>query len=217
MRLQSLVALSVLTSISYAGGNYMKPVDPVIAIPIQEVQPVKDNDYFIYVGGGLSDLKVNKKTDNCLCSKPGALDSEGELVEIGVGYRYSENIFVTLAAQRTMLDIVDIDNVYASLNYQFDTVANPYIGVLAGYSRLKWNEYPAIHNASFVDDLESTGLMYGVQLGIEPQLTENWSLFAKYQFIKYEHLMKIRPNSSSGEEIEHEHGQNVLTGVRYGF
>lgn len=217
MRLQSLVVLGTLTSLSYAGGNYMKPLDPVIAIPIQEIQPVKDNDYFIYAGGGLSTVKIHQHGSSCLCTKPSAFDKDGEMVEIGVGYRYSENIFVTLAAQRTMLDIVDIDNVYASLNYQFDVMANPYIGVLAGYSRLTWNEYPAIQSTSYVDDLESTGLMYGVQLGIQPQLTENWSLFAKYQFIKYEHLMNIRPNNGQREEIEHDYGQNLLTGVRYGF
>ncbi len=143
----------------------------------------------------------------------GALDDRGAVGEIGIGYRYGENIFTTFTAQRAMLDIADIDNFYASINYQFSNVtAKPYIGALLGYSQLTWSESP--HVVVSNEDLISDGLMYGLQTGIEQVLTENWTLFAKYQFIKYDHLMDIR---SSASTIEHNYGQNILIGVRYAF
>lgn len=143
----------------------------------------------------------------------GALDDKGMVTEVGIGYRYGDNVFATFAAQRTRLDIADIDNFYASINYQFsDVTAKPYIGALVGYSQLKWSEAPSA--VIINEDLTSDGLMYGLQAGIEQELSGNWSLFAKYQFIKYDHLMDIRTKTST---IEHNYGQNILLGVRYGF
>jgi hypothetical protein len=217
MKLKPLITLGALTSILHAGGGFVRSIEPVIDIPIQQIQPVKDKDYFAYMAGGMSKVGMTHDGTACDCVDSGALDEEGGMLEIGVGYQYSQNIFVTLAAQRTMLEIVDIDNVYLSLNYEFNVMSRPYIGVLAGYSKLTWNEYPETQNANYDDDLESTGLVYGIQLGIQPHLTEKFSLFAKYQFLKYDHIMHIRPDDIDNETIEHSSGQNLLTGVQYGF
>ena len=205
MKLSLLVTLTLLISASHAGSNMIKPAEPVISI--------QENNFFVYIAGGASFLDIDSDIALNATLIEGALDDNGAVGEIGVGYRYSENIFTTLTAQRTMLDIADIDNFYASINYQFsDVTAKPYIGALLGYSQLTWTESP--HVVVLNEDLTSDGLMYGFQAGFEQTLTENWILFAKYQFIKYDHLMDIR---SSASTIEHNYGQNILIGVRYAF
>jgi opacity protein-like surface antigen len=173
----------------------------------------KNGRFFIQVAGGATVMDIDSSFASNATFTNGALDNDGAVVEVGIGYKYSENIFATFAAQRTMLDIADIDNFYASINYQFtDVVAKPYIGALLGYSQLKWSESPHVIVAN--EDLTSDGLIYGLQAGFEQELRENWSLFIKYQFIKYDHLMDIRSNAST---IEHNYEQNILTGVRYEF
>jgi len=210
MKLGILLALGLITSAAYAGGDIVEPEGSISEISNQDSQ---DNGLFVYIAGGGAVLDTDSFLAPNAAFINGALDDTGTVGEVGAGYRYSKNIFATLAAQRTILDMVDIDNFYASINYQFtDVVANPYIGVLLGYSQLGWSESPHVVVAN--KDLSSDGLMYGLQAGIEQVLTENWTLFAKYQFIKYDHLMDIR---SSASTIEHNYGQNILIGVRYAF
>jgi len=209
--LQHYLSLFILTSvIAYAGGNIVKEEAPAPIIPVvlEETNP-----YFVYLAGGVAYLSGEDTLATGNTFTAGALDDEGSVYELGVGYRYTDNIFATLAVQRTTLDIADIDNIYASINYQFsDVMLKPYIGLVAGYSKLEWSEAP--HVVLSNKDLDSDGAMYGVQAGLEFELSTNWSVFGKYQFITYDHLMDIRNNAST---IEHKDTQNLLLGVRYGF
>lgn len=209
--------LVALTLGCYAGGDMVTSVEPAI----EDVEPaieevitaVNDNDYFVYgaVGGAALDVESSLAADAAFTN--GTFDDRGFLFELGAGYRFNENIFFTISAQRTELDIVNIDNYYASINYQFsDVIAKPYIGVLLGYSRLKWSPRPHVMLSN--EKLISDDPMYGIQVGAEHVFIEDWSLFAKYQFIQYDHSMDIR---NSTNIIGHDDGQNLLLGVQYGF
>jgi len=215
------LAVSVCMTLSiqaYAGGD-MVAVEPMMIMPMIE-EDIVPNDWFVYIAGGVSTLDVTSSVSSTGRSNifPDSLDDKGSLVELGLGYRVSENVFTTLAGQRTNLDFVTLDTVYASLNYQFvDVMLKPYIGVLAGYSKLHWDTRPHTpHQINpFVEDLTSTAGVYGAQIGIEQTLNENWSLFGKYQYLKYnEHVMDIDETATT---IEHNSAQNILGGIRYAF
>ncbi len=209
MKLNRLVISLLLISTLNAGNSSTKNR----VLPLVEPIAVQDSNLFLYVAGGVSSVDVESHLSVGSTFMDGALDDSANVGEIGVGYRYNHNIFATLSAQRAMLDIADIDNFYVSVNYQLsDTTAKPYIGALIGYSQLTWSESPHLVVAN--EDLTSDGLMYGVQAGLEQELTENWTLFVKYQFIKYDHTIDIRSSSST---IEHNHGQNILIGGQYEF
>ena len=210
-KLRVISILLFLSVTSHAGGgvSQKEAVAPIVPEQIDNSY----HEYFVYAAGGMAYLSGESSLAVGNTFASGALDYEGAMYELGAGYRYTENIFATLAVQRTTLDIADIDNIYASINYQFsDVMLKPYIGVLAGYSKLEWSQDP--HVVLSNKDLTSDGAMYGVQAGLEFDLAENWSIFGKYQFIVYDHLMDIRNGAST---IEHEDTQNLLLGVSYGF
>lgn len=174
---------------------------------------INDNDYFVYGATGRATLDMESSLTVGATFTDGTFDNHGNLFELGAGYRFNDNLFSTISLQRTTLDIADINNYYASINYQFsDVTAKPYIGVLLGYSRLKWSPRP--HEMLVNEKLVSDDPMYGIQIGVEHTLKDDWSLFATYQLIKYDHLMDIKNGTHI---IEHEGSKNLLLGVRYDF
>ncbi len=207
-----LSACIALSTGAYAGGD-IEPVEPVMTAPVMEVE---SNDWFVYLAGGVSNLDVTSTVTAGADIFPDALDDKGSLVELGLGYRLSPNVFVTLSGQRTDLDFITLDTIYGSINYQFtDVILKPYIGVLAGYSTLNWDTRPHTPHVAGDEDLTSTTGVYGVQVGLEYALTADWSLFGKYQYLKYsEHLMEI---DKAATTIEHNSAQNILGGIRYAF
>lgn len=50
--------------------------------------------------------------------------------------------------------------------------------------------------------------------GFKQKLSENLSLIAKYQFIKYKYVLNIRSDTSS---IEHNYTQHFFAGAQYAF
>ncbi len=210
----ALTASMVLSMQIYAGESDIAPVESATVIPVLQGET---NDWFIYLAGGFSSLDVTSSVTLGADIFPDALDDKGSLIELGAGYRLSDNIFTTLAGQRTNLDFVTLDTVYASVNYQFSNVIlKPYIGALAGYSKLSWDTRPHLpHVVPFNEDLSSTAGVYGIQAGVEQALGDSWSLFVKYQYLKYnQHIMEI---DAAATTIEHNKAQNILGGIRYAF
>ncbi|MCF6188943.1 MAG: porin family protein [Cocleimonas sp.] len=64
------------------------------------------------------------------------------------------------------------------------------------------------------EDLKSSSFIYGLQAGIEKKVSKKYAIFAKYQYIKYDHNIEIRNNTSN---IKHKAGQNLLIGLSYLF
>jgi len=199
------MSIFLLGNVSYAGGD----IELVTEVIVEETVP----SWFVYVAGGGSSYDVSSKLTPHDTFTAGALDESGALFEGGVGYYFTQNIFATVAYQRSTLDIVYLNNYYASINYQFsDVFLKPYIGLLAGFSQLEWDESP--YRLLQDNKFSSEFAMYGVQAGIEYDFTENWSLFGKYQYVSYDHHMDILWDRNT---IDHNSAQNFLLGVRYAF
>jgi opacity protein-like surface antigen len=106
-----------------------------------------------------------------------------------------------------------LNNYFASINYQFsDIFLKPYIGLLAGFSQLEWDEAP--YRLLPDDKFTSEFSMYGVQAGVEYDFTENWSIIGKYQYVTHDHHMDILRGRNT---IDHNSAQNFLLGGRYAF
>lgn len=168
---------------------------------------------FIFGAVGSSDVNIDASLAPNTTLTTNALDSSAAAFEIGVGYEFNKKYFATLAVQKNKLGIADINNIYGSVNYQFSKKGiQPFMGVLAGYSQLDWSKRP--HVVFINEDLTSNSFIYGLQAGVEKKLGTKLSLFAKYQYLKYDHTMEIVNNTSN---INHNSGQSLLLGLRYFF
>ena len=205
---KSLIAsIAVASSIAYAGG--------VAPMSVVEVVPVVEENFFVYGSGGASAADVKDSISQGVILMPKVLGEDGTIGEVGVGYRYTENIFVTGFIHAAYLDEVDILNFNASINYRFsDLFIMPYVGLIAGYSTLEWQEVPVDTTGKRVDTkLDADHETFGLQAGAEFELNENFTLFGKYQIMTHDHLMDIFTTS----QIEHASVQSLQGGVRYEF
>jgi opacity protein-like surface antigen len=208
---QSLIALYALaSSLAYAGG-----VAPMSVVEVVPETAIAEENFFVYASGGTATADVKDSIENGVTLLPKMLGTDSTIGEVGVGYRYTENIFVTGFAQAVYLDEVDILNFDASINYRFaDFPIMPYVGLVAGYSQLTWKDVPVDTTGKQVETkLDADHATFGVQAGAEFEMTDNFTLFGKYQVMTHDHLMDIFDTST----IEHVNIQSLQGGVRYEF
>ena len=212
MHKQLISSFVMLSCTSHAGGNMNQATERIQPI-VQVLETKEKKDFFAFALGGVSffDVEVTRERDTSL--RKGTFDDKGSVFEVGVGYHFTENIFTELVYQRSMLDIENVDSGYLSLNYQFQNIMlTPYIGIVSGYSKLKWSKRP--HVKVINENLTSKSSLYGMQTGLNLPISDDLSLTAKYQYIKLNHLMNIRNGTAL---IKHNQVQNLLLGVKYEF
>jgi len=160
----------------------------------------KNNDFFIALGAGVHNTKIDT-TSNQESDKDTSYTIEA-------GYYLNENIFASLAYLSTPLEGVDIQNIYTSLNYQFNMSKNfgLYTGVLAGYSTLELTGYDS--------STASNSMLIGGQIGLVYTLFEHLSLYSSYQGISFEHIIDIKDDDS---KITFDFIHNVQAGVQLRF
>lgn len=210
---KTIIWCSVYTILSanlFAGGDVIT-VTPVYE-PIQQIEIIEDKMFYAYIMGGTSFSSIKDKNE-LVTFNNGALDDQGSIIDIGFGYNLSDDIFLEFSYQRETFDKNDINNFYASANYIYiKNLYRPYLGVLAGYSKLKWNSNPSMILYSFENTSES--FLFGLQTGIEFPISEAVSVMAKYQFMKYEHVLDVRDIKSA---ISNDCTNNFLGGIKYEF
>ena len=207
----SLITLYALaSSLVYAGG-----VAPMSVVEVVPETAIAEENFFIYAAGGTSTADVKDAISSGVILKPKMLGTDSTIGEVGIGYRYTENIFVTGFAQAVYLDEVDLLNFDASINYRFaDFPIMPYVGLVAGYTQLTWQDVPVDTTGKQVETkLDADHATFGVQAGAEFEMTDNFTLFGKYQIMTHDHLMEIFDTST----IEHVNIQSLQGGVRYEF
>jgi len=212
MKKKLVASILMLAHITNAEESLPSSIEPIHPIDI-EVKNKKD--FFLFASGGISLFNTEIKHQVDTTFVKGYADDKSAVFEIGIGYKINENLFTELAYQRSMLDIADVDSGYLSLNYQFsDSMLNPYVGILGGYSKLKWDKRP--YNMLVNENLISTSFLYGVQTGLNLSIpdTNNFYITAKYKYIRLDHFMNIRSNMAT---IEHNSVQNLLLGIKYEF
>ena len=172
-------------------------------------QPIFGSAYF---GGETHDVDYKFPT-------PLPLDPEddGDTWGVGVGYEISDRWIVQLDYTATDADDVDIDQIILSLNYKYPLSflkgMSAVGGLVIGEGSLEWNQDPEIADPLF-DDLDDDESLYGIQVGLEYQLTEHWSTSLMYQYLDQEFNTNI--DTDLGRlEFEHSSPQYLLFGLRY--
>ncbi|MEA3227640.1 MAG: outer membrane beta-barrel protein, partial [Campylobacterota bacterium] len=143
-------------------------------------------------------------------------DDNGFGYVFSVGYKATDYLFFTLQYSRTLLDNAIVDNSLLAINYQLPNLfAKPYLGVSIGGSKLSWDD-------AVIDGIEesisttSKKVAYGMQIGGEFELNDNFSFFGEYQMMMQEHKTAlIAPNLDT--EIIHGIQKNITLGIKYFF
>ncbi len=160
----------------------------------------KDTKYFLYTHLGYAKIDTNHPYDD-----------EG-IVDMGIGYNYSDRYFATLGYQTNFENSTDTlrgveqNTLYTSFNKRFDTKYNPYLGVILGYNDM--TVYQETTNFSDIDEKSDTGWCYGVQGGISFPLYEKFTFGAKLQYLQID----LKAN-----EIEVKNSFGIFGGVSYQF
>ncbi len=170
-----------------------------------------ENNIFIdgAIGVGIVGIENRADKDNL---QDDALDTNGLNLKVGIGYRWSDEIYNQLEIDRLDLGLADIDNIYISLNYRFfETKLKPYLGIMLGASVLKWQSSPMKnYTGKQIDSSKQT--LYGVKFGLSKNITKQTEVYMVYRFLDINHRTTIEE-----ETIKHKHINSLLIGVRYDF
>ncbi len=213
--LSILASLAILSSVVYAGDSGTPIAAPVIwDVPVAAA--AEATDYFVYLSGGTATANVDSSIVDNIVLLPDVLNDEATIIEGGIGYRHSSDLFATAFIQSGQLDEVSILNYNASVNYRFsDLPIMPYIGAVIGYSTLEWDEIPVdtTGHTNIESKLDADHITYGLQAGADFEITDHFTIFGKYQIMTFDHLMEIFEAS----DIEHTDFQSLQGGIRYEF
>jgi len=109
-------------------------------------------------------------------------------------------------------------NFYTALNYNLKPYKNitPYVGVIVGYSSLKWNTDP-IPNAANGSNNDSTSPFYGTQVGASYRIDKNIDIVGSYDCFFMHHVTNIEIDANNKSKLEHNILHSVNVGIRYNF
>lgn len=197
--------------------GYQLKAGSINITPLSPVAPVADEmAYSFFIDGNIGVGKVDvlsQITDTHFLSD--SLDDSGLTLDVGIGYRIDPNWFVEVSVQNTSLDYLSVTNLYGSINYQFTGGdLKPYVGLVGGYSHIKWDTAPLDNSNTATEDKSANGYFVGGQIGLEYKISERISINTQYQYLSNQDEIVTFVN---GQEMKHEDQNNFLIGVRYAF
>ena len=210
---KSTILIPLLAVQLYAGGSFTDTeLDIEIPRMLAEVES-EDGRFYVNANLGVSIVTVESDLENGSAFNGGALDNSGMTFQVGAGYRMANHFSFDVNYQYVGLDLASLSNFYASINYEFtDSEYNPYIGLLYGQSSLIWNKAPDI---VLIDkDLSSTSPLYGLQVGLRSEFSDNIYYGLKYQYMIFDHELEIRNGRNT---ISHTQSNNFSLGVQYEY
>ncbi|MFT5660525.1 MAG: opacity protein-like surface antigen [Sulfurimonas sp.] len=172
-----------------------------------------ENDYFVGVGVHSNALSVKKTniSGNILLAR--TLDDSTSSISVQAGKKI-ENYVMSINYESAKLDDVDMKSLYLSVDYEFETFLNPFIGISLGMSNLKWKTDPLVN--SKIKDEKLSSLLYGVQAGISYKLYKNWSIYSTISYQKLDFKTNLIATPAKAE-VTHEDKTSIGVGVRYSF
>ena len=171
---------------------------------------------FTYTGLGYSTINAKKNDIFNSVALANELSTQGLNFNLGLGYKYDNDIIFKAGYQRVMFSDIHLDNLYVGTGLELDELAGftPYLGLLLGYSQLTWDKDP-VSNVIKVDT-RSNSNMLGLELGATYPMTESFSLEIMYQLTNVDHKARV-VKSGAMSDIEHTLVNNIYFGLRYSF
>ena len=159
----------------------------------------KTNTFFIALATGVHQL-----------SSSGADFKNSISYSVEAGYNYSQNFNSTLSYLNTSTSKEQMHNLYLSFNYDFSIISDidAYIGALCGYS--------AFELTNFAKNSPSSAVLLGMQFGTVYNVSENFGIYAAYQWMSLGHKVEIVQNSTIST-VEVDSLQNLQFGIKYRF
>ena len=181
--------------------------------PAKDISHVKSEHTF-YVGGSIGATKFDVARSGNLALDV-ALKTYGPSYGIEGGYYISPNIFVSLNYQKTELRNCDFDAIFATLNYQLDSIGtlSPYVGVVGGLSQLNWNRNPVNGSSA---ELELNSPLFGAQIGGDIVIYGGLSTFMYYRYMSMDFSTTL-VSGALRSEVEHNSQQDFNLGLKYKF
>ena len=177
--------------------------------------PYKNTRFFIAASAGLSKFDVKENDINGVVVLDNNPKDAGSTYGLELGYYFNNYIFVTANYQHTILQNVNFDNAFGTLNYKldyFDSIS-PYVGVLAGYNIMNWDNYPI---SSAIVHKSSSSFFGGAQIGNDIELSEHFAIYIFYRYMMINNTTRITVGALS-KEIEHDNEQNINIGFKVSF
>lgn len=167
-----------------------------------------------YVGASMGATKYDVSKSGTLPLSL-ALRTYGPSYGIEGGYYFYDNLFASLNYQRSELRYEDFDAMFATINYQFDGIGtlSPYVGVLAGVSKLSWGSNPVSGAASSTDE---DSMLYGVQFGGDLHIYKGAYAFAYYRYMQLDFTTRSTLGTAFSE-VDHSSQQDFNVGLKYKF
>ncbi len=192
----------VASSLLLAGGDTMPIVEPLLPI----VEAVDNKSWFVGINGGYIGLDVAQNPANVIATN---FVPEYEGISYGVELGLEQgNLFYTLNYDYLDLDQATMQNITASINYKMGIF---YGGIVAGMSAFEWDQTPTGTYEESSDEF-----IYGVQVGIQKDITNHLSIYGQYKFLQTEHTTTFT-NGATQSEVLYENINSATIGVRYYF
>ena len=162
-----------------------------------------ENNFFIALGVSLSNLSAT--TSDANASK---LSHSGISYALEAGYMFNERIFATIGYMNSSTSDIDVNNIYAGVNYKmnFTNDLSMYVGFIGGFSTLELTGYPTSTSSS-------SALLDG-QLGVMYEVTDYMSVYSVYKGLLMSHSVEL---IDAGSSVEFSFLHNLQTGVRFKF
>ncbi len=184
----------------------------------QHDKPYKQKDsylsrYFVGMSLNYNMLTVDKKDQVGSIILKNTPDDSATSIGLEAGTKISNYI---VSANYEMVNLADMsmNSFYLSLDYQFENIVHPFIGVSLGMSNLAWQIDPL--GNSRVKDSKLSSLLYGLEMGIEYKLIDHWSLTSTLIYQKLNFTTKL-VSSPAESDIVHRDKSSLGVGVRYKF
>lgn len=171
-----------------------------------------------FVGGLISYSNINidrKDGSQGAVTLNKKLEESAYSYSLELGYKYSEDIDFLFTYQKANHSNISLDNYYISslYNFDFENDWKTYAGINLGYSNLKWDEETA-NTAN--NDLKSSSMLYGLNLGALYKIDDDMSLNLNYQanLIDHKTFIEVFPSETT---LKHNFLQTLGFGIRYLF
>lgn len=179
------------------------------------VEVLKDSKYFVSFSTSLTKANMDKKDNSGSVSLTNEVDESSHSIGIELGYKYSDDIEVSVNYERINNSDLGFDNIYIASRYLFEKQNSfrPYVGAHLGLSQLSWDTTPV---STTDNDVESSSYLIGVKLGTLYDLSKNVKLDMNYSlsFMDHETVIESYPNKST---LNHNHIQSLALAIRYEF
>ncbi len=193
--------------------NKIRNYFPNAIIKPHKIKKGKDSGTYLNLALGFSSAPSTHEVEKgCVIIE--APKNKGVSYNVDSGYTFENGLSLGVGYLR--FDATDLlfDNLYGSINYRFNDYNNfiPYIGMLGGYSSLKWFTDP-IDDPQEGSNNNSSSLLFGTQTGLVYKLTGIFSIYMGYQCLFMNHITNISLDTKNSSKLKH----NTLHTVQVGF